>query len=74
MNGASNILVVKGPISFHRLLKRAPHLGQASALLLTSCPQSLHGLSRANNLLPMSVIAITTALGCDFNRSTQHLN
>ena len=55
MNGASTTVVVKGPISYHRLFKRAPQFGQASALLLTSCPQSLHGLSRANYMLPSPV-------------------
>lgn len=38
---------VKGPISFHRLLKRRPQFGQASADLLTWCPQSLHSMSLA---------------------------
>ena len=41
-------VVVKAPTSYHRLFRRAPQLGQASALLLTVCPQSLHILSLAN--------------------------
>jgi hypothetical protein len=32
-------------ISYQRCTKRAPQLGQASALLETWCPQSLHSVS-----------------------------
>jgi ABC-type amino acid transport substrate-binding protein len=42
-----NSVVVKGPISYHLLFSRAPQFGHASAVLLTSNPQSLHFISVA---------------------------
>jgi hypothetical protein len=63
MGGPRTTVVVKGPTSYQRLFNRLPHLGQASAVRLTSYPQSLQSVKRANFAPPRKCSDATSASG-----------